>query len=67
VTDSTRHRHELEISIPQHWSGEQALLVCDFLLALHDAICDRYRPRMLEALGEPLPGSDPFRDDDLPF
>jgi hypothetical protein len=56
---------DIEALIPHHWTGQQALLVCDALLALHDSIWERYRKDMLEALGEPSPAF--HQDDDLPF
>lgn len=65
--DANHQRQQVHDPIPTHWSGEQALLVCDLLMALHDAICDRYQRHMLEAIGEPLPGADSLYDDDLPF
>jgi hypothetical protein len=67
TVDANRHHNCGDDPIPKHWSGEQALLVCDLLLAIHNVICDRYRREMFEALGEPLPGSEPFWDDELPF
>ena len=64
--------------IPEHWSTEQALAVCDLLENLHHAIWDQYEERLIELILSQIQREDalanpetpetaiPF-DDDLPF
>ena len=64
--------------IPEHWSAEQALAVCDLLEDLHHTIWDQYEKGLIELIlsqiqqehALPHPNTSdtevPF-DDDLPF
>jgi hypothetical protein len=64
--------------IPEHWSTEQALAVCDLLEDLHHTIWDQYEERLIELILSQIQREDalanpetpetaiPF-DDDLPF
>lgn len=60
-------------SIPRTWTGEQALLVTDFLEQLSSAIWDIYEAKMMPIIlanAEDLePPTNPANDDtgDLPF
>ncbi len=64
--------------IPEHWSTEQALAVCDLLEDLHHTIWDQYEERLIKLILSRIQQEDalvtpetpqteiPF-DDDLPF
>ncbi len=64
--------------IPEHWSTEQALAVCDLLEDLHHTIWDLYEERLIKLILSQIQQEDalvtpetpqteiPF-DDDLPF
>lgn len=69
-------------SIPKHWSGEQALAVCDLLEELHKAICNHYEQRLIPIVttefydpddptttheDENIAETDVPFEDDLPF
>ena len=64
--------------IPEHWSTEQALAVCDLLENLHHTIWDHYEERLIPLLLSQIQQEDARRhpttpetevpfDDDLPF
>jgi hypothetical protein len=65
-------------NIPEHWSTEQALAVCDLLEDLHHTIWDQYEERLIKLILSQIQQEDalvtpetpqteiPF-DDDLPF
>ncbi len=64
--------------IPENWSTEQALAICDLLEDLHHTIWDQYEERLIQLILSRIEQEDalvtpetpqteiPF-DDDLPF
>jgi len=59
------------LSIPQHWSPEQALAVWEFLDHISRQIWERYELSITELIGpdveETLPQPDLFDNQDIPF
>jgi len=55
--------------IPQHWTPEQALAVCECLQLLRQALWDAYGPQVQQAWREQLvpDGPAPEFDPDEPF
>ena len=59
------------LSIPQHWSPEQALAVWELFDEIAHQIWDRYELAITELIDpgteETMPQTDLFDDEDIPF
>lgn len=65
----TRRRSPPNLALPDHWTGEQALAVFEFIHALRENLWTLYGPAVQQAWREQLrPESDlPQFDPDDPF